>query len=484
MRKRWFKVVVIVTLILLPVGIYRLNWQFPGVFESVFDAVHRRLTDYPKEIRIAGGPERGEYHYIIKALKKEIETKLPVQVEIVPSQGSLENVPLLQAGEVDFALYTPGTLEEAKAQPGPRKVAFVANLFSQPAHFIVRRGAGIESPADLKGKRVHLGLKNSGDYAMSLTLLEHFNLKGSIKEEEGLEYSDLKQLFEDDKLDAAFITAGVHAKVFKDLAQTGKCDLIDIPNGDALAKKHLFTYPYTIPKGLYSYLPRVVPESNVETVAASEQLLTRTDVNATLVQEVIKILMDENFMRRNKLAELFAGGRDFAKEKPAFTMHRGARSVYDPEFDIHLIETGEAAYSLAVSTLIAVFFGFRWLKRRRTRRKEHKIDRFIRSLFDIEDRQAPLDRVPKPVHIEDLQKLLAEVTALRQEALREFTAHELSEDRGTDCFLEMCHALSSKINAKLSRQRLDIVMYDMIEAIRLQNPQPSDENTQTEDDTE
>ena len=43
MRKRWFKVVVIVALILLPVGIYRLNWAFPEEFESVFDTVHRRL---------------------------------------------------------------------------------------------------------------------------------------------------------------------------------------------------------------------------------------------------------------------------------------------------------------------------------------------------------------------------------------------------------------------------------------------------------
>ena len=116
--------------------------------------------------------------------------------------------------------------------------------------------------------------------------------------------------------------------------------------------------------------------------------------------------------------------------------------------------------------VIAAVFGLRWLIRRRIRRKEHKLDRFIQSLFDIEQRQAPLDRVPKPVHIEDLQKLLAEVTALRQEALREFTAHELSEDRGTDCFLEMCHALSNKINAKLSRQRQDIVMYELIEAVK------------------
>ena len=53
-----------------------------------------------------------------------------------------------------------------------------------------------------------------------------------------------------------------------------------------------------------------------------------------------------------------------------------------------------------------------------------------------------------------LQKMLDQVTVLRQEALQEFTAHELNEDRAVDCFIEMCHALSDKINAKLTRYSL------------------------------
>ena len=36
-----------------------------------------------------------------------------------------------------------------------------------------------------------------------------------------------------------------------------------------------------------------------------------------------------------------------------------------------------------------------------------------------------------------------------------FSAHELREDSAADCFIGMCHALSNKVNAKLSRQRMD-----------------------------
>ena len=66
--------------------------------------------------------------------------------------------------------------------------------------------------------------------------------------------------------------------------------------------------------------------------------------------------------------------------------------------------------------------------------------------------------------LERLQDLLDKLTFLRQRALREFSVNDLNEDRGVDCFIVMCHELSNKINAKISRQRLDTVMYRLIEA--------------------
>jgi hypothetical protein len=79
----------------------------------------------------------------------------------------------------------------------------------------------------------------------------------------------------------------------------------------------------------------------------------------------------------------------------------------------------------------------------------------MRSLLDIERRQVALDTNSDANDIEILQTLLDEVTFLRQGALHELVAHELNEDRATDTFVQMCHDLSNKINAKISRQRLD-----------------------------
>ncbi len=75
--------------------------------------------------------------------------------------------------------------------------------------------------------------------------------------------------------------------------------------------------------------------------------------------------------------------------------------------------------------------------------------------------------------METLQKMLDKVTFLKQEALGTFAAHELNDVRAADCFIGMCHALSDKINAKLSRQHLDKRLGELVSAIgKLSGPTP------------
>ena len=95
--------------------------------------------------------------------------------------------------------------------------------------------------------------------------------------------------------------------------------------------------------------------------------------------------------------------------------------------------------------------------KRSIRQAEHRLDRYIRRLLEIVRSQVELGESPDSLKQDgrELQVLLDHVTELRQECLKDFTAHELNEDRSVGCFLEMCHALSDKINAKLTRVTLE-----------------------------
>ena len=380
MRRKWVRVMVIVGLILLPFLIV-----------IVFD----KLTALPNEITIATGPPGGVYRNLGEELARTIEKNLKIKVHTVRTDGTLENLHLLRAGKVDFGLYQAGTVEILSAldpavlekadilpqEPETTHVEFIANLYSQPAHIVVRRDAGIKSPADLQGKTVSLGLKSSGDYAMSLVLLEYFGLDISSFNPKHVNNTKIKQGLLNNTLDAAFIAIGMPAPLFPDIFETCLCDMLSIPYPEALAAKYVAMSQFKIPAGRYRYQSPAAPTTDVHTVAFAAQLLTHSGVQARLVEEVTKLVLSEEFTKKNQLGELFAKGHQFALEKPEFAMHAGARQFYNPELNPLLpadfVQATEGMRSFIVSFLIAVFLCVRWQKQRKVKKRAHKLDRYI-----------------------------------------------------------------------------------------------------------
>jgi len=451
MWRKCLKIAAIVALLALPYAVRQ---------------IYCVMTAHPKEIIIATGPTLGQYAPLCNALRTEIQDRLQIRVEPMSTQGSLENLHLLQRGEVDFAPYQPGTaeiIEPGVKGPNPREIRFVANLYRQVAHLVVRRGVSIQTPADLRGKRINLGLKDSGDHAMSRVLLEYYGIDETEPTFTMKSYPEVIDGFKDGTLDGALITVGIDADIFKELLGSRLCEVKPLPNGEALARRKLYISPYTIPAGLYG---DGVPKEDVPTVAIGAQLLTRSDVDANLTEQITKLVLDRHFIVQNNLWELYNGGEDFAQENPEFPVHRGAAHAYNPELrpvlDPNFVEAAEGARSFIVSFLIACFLSVRWFLGWCERRREHRLDQYIQRLMKIERQQIPLDSNVDPEAIGRLEGLLDEVTYLRQEALGEVTAHQLNDDRAADSFVQMCHALSNKINSKLSRQRLDGRMQQLI----------------------
>lgn len=115
------------------------------------------------------------------------------------------------------------------------------------------------------------------------------------------------------------------------------------------------------------------------------------------------------------------------------------------------VTSTEGIRSFIFSAIIALFLGFQWLKKQR----EHKLKKFMLALLKIEEELIPIGQYPNANERESLDRLLNKVISLRQTAFREHSIHELSEDRAGYCFILMCQDVSSKINAKLSQQRVE-----------------------------
>lgn len=445
-QHRWMKRALWGVLIVLPVllGLY---------YQKSAHALYKRLL-YPRAVSISAGVEDGRFEQLATALASEINRSgIGSRASVVQSSGSLENLRRLRAGEVKLALYQPGTVqfllrEEAAEFP---EVRFMANLYSQPLHLIVRSGAGIAKAEDLRGKTVQLGTKDSGDYAVSHVLLHHLGLSESDIRPVYQDYRNLGARFADESLDAAIVTSGVHAPVFRDLFDAGNCQLLPIPNREALTWRHLSFSTIEIPEGIYGSHPH----EPIETVAIGAHLLAHEDLPNGLIKEIADLLMKEDFLKTNHLRELFLD-KTFAEQRPSFAVHPGAKAFYQDDFDLQIFESLDALHSLIVSFFIAVLLLVRTVKERQNRKVEHLLDRYIKELLRIERCQLALDVEVSEADLRALQGLLDEVTHLRQEALKGIDAEQLNEDPAAGAFIGMCHALSDKINSKITRQRFDL----------------------------
>ncbi len=436
-------------------------------------ALYGWFTAAPGQITIATGPEDGRYHQIGEILKRHVEEKLAIDVELRNTPGSLKNYDLLETGQADLGFYQSGMRHFSDDQPAAANnkkqqasthanVAFVANLYSEVVHLLVRRDVVFTGIESFRGKSISLGQQRSGDYVIGQSFLKHLGLTDKDVQLKHFDYKQIEKSFADQSLDMAIITSGIGAPVYQELLTTGVCRLESMPFLPAFELEHLALTAYTIPQGLYRTADPIEPAADISTAAFRAQLLTHENASSQLIRDVTQIVLSEDFVRECHLRELFDGSREYAQAKPEFAIHAGANTVYDPELRPFLnpdfVEATEGMRSFFVSMAIAIYLAFRWWKKYRQQQDEHQLDRYIRSLLDIERRQLSFVSSSDEETAQGLQKLLDEVTLLRQNALKEFSAHDLNEDRSTDCFLEMCHALSDKINAKLTRERLEVLI--------------------------
>lgn len=446
---RWGRIAIIALLIGLPI---LASW------------VYRVWTSIPAKIVIAAGPADGRYLVVAHSLARALEQQYGIEVEVLETSGSLQNRQLIESGDADLALYQHGAGEDRPDRESTDGSALksIGNVYSEVVHVIGRDGISLETPDDWRALRIAVGASDSGDYTTSLALLKHLNLTESDVDARHPTYPEMIEQLRAEGLDAAVVTMGLGAPALESLLgdpENPAARLHSIPFRDAFAANRRSAIPFEIPRGLYHTRAPAEPKEVIETIAFRAQLLIHGRSRVALSEAVTEVLLSERFQVDANLNELFKEGAEFARESPEFPLHRGAVNIYDPNLkpllNSDFVESLEGLRSFIVSLVITGYVLFRWYRERRRRKQEHRMDRYIQRVLVIEQQQLDCDQVAGRDDTEKLQKLLDDVTQLRQDALGVFSAHEINEDRAVDCFIEMCHALSDKINAKLTRQRLD-----------------------------
>ena len=103
------------------------------------------------------------------------ETDPSLHVQPRNTKGSTENVPLLEAGQLDIALVQGEVVHEALSGIGrsPANLKIIVAMYSTPGMFVVRADSPYRSIRDLMGRPVAFGARGSG-----LVILARYVLDG------------------------------------------------------------------------------------------------------------------------------------------------------------------------------------------------------------------------------------------------------------------------------------------------------------------
>jgi len=185
------------------------------------------------------------------------ETEPTLAIEQRNTKGSTENVPLLEAGQLDIALVQGEVAHEAFNGIGrpPANLKIVAAMYSTPGMFVVRADSPYRRLDDLRATPVVFGARGSG-----LVILAKYVLDGLGLDQE----RDFQAVYLDragdgpamvlDDRAAALWGGGQGWPGFGAVAKGPAGARFIAPDANGIAKilaKHAFLKPMTVPAGAY-----------------------------------------------------------------------------------------------------------------------------------------------------------------------------------------------------------------------------------------
>lgn len=284
--------------------------------------------------RIGTGGTAGTYYPVGGMIANAVSQPGKIVVTAQASNGSVANVNGIAGGalesgfsQADVATWAQtgtGIFEGKPHVPGLR---LIANLYPESVHIVVRKGLGVKTPADLKGKRVALDEPGSGTLINARIILAAYGVKESDIKPEYIKPNQAGDKMKDGSLDAFFFTGGAPAGAIAELAAAGggiELVPIDGPQADGIRQASPFFAPDVIAADTYKGV------GAVKTLAVGAQWVTSDKADANTVYEITKALFSD--AAQKTLAAGHAKGKFITKENAVrgagIPFHPGAERFY------------------------------------------------------------------------------------------------------------------------------------------------------------
>ena len=241
-------------------------------------------------LTLGAGATAGLYYPTAETLAKIVnDAKLGLRVGVRATGGSVFNAQGLQDDTLQLAILQNnvayfayrGDGIAAFANKPARHLRGLATLYPEVLHIVARKGAGIASPADLKGRTVYVGDIGSGAEQDAIAVLGVYGLKLSdLKTAVRGNAGNAVNLLRDGKIDALLFTVGVGSAAIAEAAQTTPIEFV--PIAPAKIAELRTRYPYysgtAIAADAYPGVGTATPAIAVQAMLAASDQLPAADV--------------------------------------------------------------------------------------------------------------------------------------------------------------------------------------------------------------
>ena len=233
-------------------------------------------------LRIASAGENGGYDRLAQSIKQIVEAYTPYKINVIHTDGSVDNIKRLKKQKVDLAIVQNDTALYAKNGYYPfenpiENIQMLMSFYSEPI-YIVTNQKGINSIEQLRTMYINVGQKKSGLRASAEVLLRSAGI-----------WDYITPFYQNIPKSIRYLEAGRIQAIFLNSFNTKVQQHIDagdwkvVPIPARLIKKLQNTF---------SYFSSYKVDENLYTIAVKSILVARDDMDPKIAKEIIKVLYE------------------------------------------------------------------------------------------------------------------------------------------------------------------------------------------------
>ncbi len=278
-------------------------------------------------------PTGGAIARIVNKKKKEYGMRLTVE----STGGSVFNINAIMQGDLEFGVVqsdrqfqafngSPNSEWDGKPQKNLRALF---SVHPESITLCAAVDAGINSVADLKGKRVNIGNPGSGQRQNSIDALTALGIDYEKDiQAESLKAAEAPGMLQDGRLDAFFYTVGHPSGAFKEATSgTRKVKFIPIELPASFYEKFSYYAPSVVP--VVGNYPGAENDADVNSFGVKATFVTSSKVKDKYVYGLVKEVF-ENFDDFKKLHPAYAVlTKENMMQGLSAPLHDGAKKYFD-----------------------------------------------------------------------------------------------------------------------------------------------------------